>query len=94
MYAIIESGGKQFKVAPGDVISVEKLMAEDGNSYLFENVLAIVSDGKADFGDPYIKGAAVNATVIGSGKGKKVIVYKLSLTHPMNFPFAWPFTVS
>ena len=75
MYAIIATGGKQYKVSEGDVIRVEKLGAEAGASYEFEQVLA-VCDEELTVGTPVVEGAKVKATVIGDGKGKKVIVYK------------------
>lgn len=76
MYAIIETGGKQFKVASGDTIKVEKLAGETGASVTIDKVLAIVSDDKNKIGNPYVKGAEVKAEVVGSGKGDKVIVHK------------------
>ena len=75
MYAIIATGGKQYKVSEGDVIRVEKLGVEAGSAYVFDQVLA-VSDGELTVGNPTVEGAVVNATVVGDGKGKKVIVYK------------------
>ncbi|MBO5561886.1 MAG: 50S ribosomal protein L21 [Firmicutes bacterium] len=76
MYAIIETGGKQYKVAEGDVITVEKLAVEAGSAYTFENVLAVGEGDKVSVGAPTVKGASVSASVIGDGKAKKVIVYK------------------
>lgn len=75
MYAIIATGGKQYKVSEGDVIRVEKLGAEAGSEVTFDQVLA-VSDKKLKVGSPVVDGASVTATVVGDGKGKKVIVYK------------------
>ena len=75
MYAIIAAGGKQYKVSEGDVIRVEKIEAAEGESYEFDQVLA-VSDGELTVGTPTVEGAKVTATVLGEGKGKKVIVYK------------------
>ncbi len=74
MYAIIATGGKQYKVAEGDVIHVEKLGVSAGETYTFEDVLA-VSDGALKVGED-VKGATVTASVMGDVKGKKVIVYK------------------
>ncbi|GHU78044.1 50S ribosomal protein L21 [Clostridia bacterium] len=74
MYAIIETGGKQFKVSVGDVIHVEKLGVPVG-AYTLDKVLAVVDGGKTNFGAPYLK-ATVSAEVLGDGKEKKVIVYK------------------
>ena len=76
MYAIIESGNKQFKVKTGDVIKVEKLGVNAGESYTFENVLLTGDADEIIIGSPYIKGASVTATVLGDGKEKKVIVYR------------------
>ncbi|MED9903319.1 MAG: 50S ribosomal protein L21 [Lachnospiraceae bacterium] len=74
MYAIIATGGKQYKVAEGDVIKVEKLDAEAGNTVTFDQVIA-VSDGSLKVGEDVAK-ATVTATVMEQGRGKKVIVYK------------------
>jgi len=74
MYAIIATGGKQYKVSEGDVINVEKLGAEAGAEVTFDQVLA-VSDGTLKVGAD-VEGASVKATVVENGKGKKVIVYK------------------
>lgn len=76
MYAIIETGGKQYKVQAGDIITVEKLGADAGVVYTFEQVLSVSDGDEATFGKPYITGATVTASVIGDGKGKKVVTYK------------------
>jgi len=76
MYAIIETGGKQYKVAAGDIVRVEKLTAEAGSSYSFDKVLMVAEGENVTVGAPYVAGAAVKASVIGDGKEKKVIVYK------------------
>lgn len=75
MYAIIATGGKQYKVSEGDVIRVEKLGVEAGATYDFDQVL-VLSDAEMTIGNPTVEGAKVTATVLGEGKGKKVIVYK------------------
>ncbi len=75
MYAIIATGGKQYKVAEGDIIKVEKLGVEAGETYTFDQVLA-VNDDKLVVGTPTVDGATVTASVIGDGKGRKVTVYK------------------
>ena len=75
MYAIIATGGKQYKVEEGDIVRVEKLDVEAGAAYTFDQVLA-VSDGKLVVGCPTVKGATVTATVVENAKAKKVIVYK------------------
>jgi large subunit ribosomal protein L21 len=74
MYAIIATGGKQYKVSEGDVIKVEKIDAEAGNTVTFDQVIA-VSDATLKVGED-VKNASVSATVLDQGKGKKVIVYK------------------
>ncbi len=76
MYAIIETGGKQYKVCEGDVIRVEKLAAAPESRYVFENVLAVGNGGDLKIGAPIVDGASVEASVIGDGKAKKVIIYK------------------
>lgn len=76
MYAIIETGGKQFKVEEGNTIYVEKLGVEAGSTYDFDKVLAVSNGDTMTFGAPYVSGAKVSATVDGDGKAKKVIVYK------------------
>lgn len=74
MYAIIATGGKQYKVSEGDLVKVEKLNAEAGDTVTFDQVLA-VSDDKLLVGDDVAK-STVTATVVENGRGKKVIVYK------------------
>jgi len=76
MYAVIETGGKQYKVKEGDTIKVEKLTADTGTAYTFDKVLAISDGDSVSFGKPYVSGASVSASVLGDGKGKKLIVYK------------------
>ena len=75
MYAIIKTGGKQYKVAEGDVLNVEKLDAEKGAEVVFDEVLAIVNDGEVTVGKPFIDGAKVTATVEEQGKGEKILVF-------------------
>ena len=75
MYAIISTGGKQYTVKEGDIIRVEKLEAEEGSTFTFDQVLA-VNDGTMKVGTPIVEGASVTAEVMGNGRGKKVIVYK------------------
>ena len=76
MYAIIETGGKQYKVQEGDIITVEKLAVDTGTAYTFDRVLSVADGEKISFGAPYVAGASVAASVLGDGKGKKVVVYK------------------
>ncbi len=75
MYAIIQTGGKQYKVSEGDVIKVEKLSVDSGE-YVFDNVLAVGEGSDIKFGSPNVSGVSVNASVLSQGKAKKVIVYK------------------
>ncbi|MDE6314706.1 MAG: 50S ribosomal protein L21 [Lachnospiraceae bacterium] len=75
MYAIIATGGKQYKVAEGDTIRVEKLGAAAGETVKFDQVLAVSND-KLVVGNPTVAGATVEASVVSEGKGKKIIVYK------------------
>ena len=75
MYAIIETGGKQYKVQQGDVVFVEKLEAEAGTAITFDKVLVGGGDD-LKVGAPYVDGATVTATVAKQGKSKKIIVYK------------------
>lgn len=75
MYAIIATGGKQYKVSEGDVVRVEKLGAEADTKFTFDQVLFVGGD-EAKVGNPTVEGATVEATVVGDGKAKKVTVYK------------------
>ncbi len=76
MYAIIKTGGKQYRVAEGDVITVEKLAAEAGDSVVFDEVLAVVDGANTKVGKPVISGAKVTAKVEAQGKAKKILVFK------------------
>ncbi|MDO5649695.1 MAG: 50S ribosomal protein L21 [Gallicola sp.] len=76
MYAVIETGGKQYNVEVGQTIFVEKLEGEVGDSVEFDRVLLIKGDDDFKVGDPIVKDAKVKATVEAQGKGKKVIIFK------------------
>ena len=76
MQAIIVTGGKQYKVAEGDTLFIEKLEAEAGAAITFDKVLAVLNDGSATFGAPVVEGASVDATVVKNGKGKKIRIFK------------------
>ena len=76
-HAIIETGGKQYRVAEGDVIFVEKLAAEEGASVKFDKVLAVVDGANSTFGAPYVAGASVSGTVMKQGRSKKIRVFKM-----------------
>ena len=75
MYAIIETGGKQYKVSEGDVVFIEKVAGAEGDAVKFDKVLAVGGE-KAVFGTPVVEGASVDATVVKNGKAKKIIVFK------------------
>ena len=76
MYTIIESCGKQYKVAQGDVVFFEKLDAEEGKKVTFDSVVLVSEDGKVQVGSPYVKGVKVEGKVVAHGKAKKILVYK------------------
>ncbi|NTV89681.1 MAG: 50S ribosomal protein L21 [Clostridiales bacterium] len=76
MYAVIETGGKQYKVQEGDIVFIEKLDAEAGASVSFDRVMAVSSEGSINFGKPVVAGATVSGKVLGHGKEKKVIIFK------------------
>lgn len=77
MFAIIETGGKQYKVQDGDVIFIEKIDAENDTKFVFDKVVAVGADDGIKVGAPYVDGATVEANVVKTGKAKKVIVYKM-----------------
>ncbi len=76
MYAVIETGGKQYKVNEGDVLFVEKLDAQEGETITFDKVLAVSREGNLEVGTPLVEGASVTAKVLGHGKARKIIVFK------------------
>ena len=76
MYAIIKTGGKQYRVEEGRIVKVEKLPVEVGETVEFDQVLSLVDDNDAKFGEPILEGARVTGKVIEQGKDKKVIVFK------------------
>jgi large subunit ribosomal protein L21 len=76
MYAVIKSGGKQYKVEPGKVVRVEKLNLEKGGKVEFDTVLAVTTEEQVTLGNPMVQNAKVTGTVLESGKAKKVIVFK------------------
>ena len=75
MYAVIETGGKQYKVEAGQELYIEKLNVEADDKVVFAKVLAVGGDDGIKVGSPYVKGAKVNAKVIKNGKAKKVTVF-------------------
>lgn len=76
MYAIIETGGKQYRVQNGDKIAVEKLGIEDGQQVTFDKVLVVGDGADVKVGAPYVDGVTVEGTVVETGKGKKVVIFK------------------
>jgi len=76
MYAVIETGGKQYRVSEGDTIYVEKLKVDEGAQVVLDKVLLVNKDGKTQVGAPYVEGAKVVATAAKQGKQKKIIVFK------------------
>ena len=76
MHAIIETGGKQYKVSEGDTLFIEKLPVEAGEAVTFDKVLAVIDGDKITVGTPVVEGAKVDGSVVKNGKGKKVIVFK------------------
>ncbi len=77
MYAVIESCGKQYKVAQGDVVFFEKMDTEEGKKVTFDKVVLVSEEGKVQVGNPYVKGVKVEGKVVAHGKGKKIIVFKM-----------------
>lgn len=75
MYAIIETGGKQYKVSEGDVVYIEKLAVNEGDAVKFDKVLVVGGDNTV-IGTPVVSGASVDAKVLAQGKGKKIVVFK------------------
>lgn len=76
MYAVIETGGKQYRVEPGQVIRVEKLDTNKGDTFVFERVLMFVDGETVKIGSPVVEGAKVNATVLVQDKSRKIVVFK------------------
>jgi large subunit ribosomal protein L21 len=76
MYAVIRTGGKQYKVAPEDVLQIEKIEGAAGEAVQFPEVLMVGGEGEPAFGEPLVAGAAVSAEVVEQGRGGKVIIFK------------------
>lgn len=76
MYAVIETGGKQYRVQEGDTIFIEKVDGSEGDAISFEKVLLLSDEGEVKVGKPYVEGATVNADIVEQGKAKKIIVFK------------------
>jgi large subunit ribosomal protein L21 len=76
MYAVIQTGGKQYRVAPGDTLTVEKLPGNVGDAVEFGEVLMLSKDGSLSMGKPTIQGAKVTGKIVEHGRGEKLVVYK------------------
>lgn len=76
MYAVIQTGGKQYKVQPGDTVFVEKLTGNPGDAVEFDSVLLLADDEQVAVGAPHIDGAKVTGEIVDHGRGEKLIVYK------------------
>ena len=76
MYAIISSGGKQYKVTQGDILRVEKLEVEVGSEIVLDKVLMVADGDDVKIGQPVVEGATVKGTVVEQGKAKKILVFK------------------
>ena len=94
MNAIIVTGGKQYKVAEGDVVYIEKLDQEAGDTVKFDQVLAVIDGEKATFGTPVVEGASVEATIVKNGKGKKlhILRYKSKKNEKKHIGHRQPYT--
>ncbi len=76
MYAIVETGGKQYRIEEGSTVYIEKLDVSEGEKVTLDQVLAVSKDGSLTVGEPYVAGASVEATVLENGKAEKIIVFK------------------
>ncbi len=76
MYAIIQTGGKQYRIAPGDVLRVERLPGERGDEVILDQVLMVTDGETVQVGQPLVPNATVRTQIVRQGKGKKVLVYK------------------
>ena len=83
LYAIIKTGGKQYKVAEGSEVIIEKIDAEEGSTVTFEEILAVGEGAEIKFGRPLVKGAKVTASVVKNGKGPKIRIIKYK--HKTNY---------
>ena len=80
MYAVIKTGGKQYRVSEGDVLRVEKIKAE-GDTISFDHVLLVGGGDELKVGTPYVNGAKVEATLLSEGRAKKIVVFKKKLSN-------------
>lgn len=94
MFAVIETGGKQYKVNEGDVVFVEKLDAKEGDKVVFDRVLVLAEGSETKFGTPVVDGAKVTANVVKNGKSKKIYVmtYKAKKNEKKKIGHRQPYT--
>ncbi|NLC03339.1 MAG: 50S ribosomal protein L21 [Tissierellia bacterium] len=94
MYAVIETGGKQYRVQEGDVVFVEKLQAEEGETVNFDKILLVSKEGDLQAGKPYVEGVSVEGSVLEQGKAKKIVVftYKAKKNSKRKLGHRQPFT--
>ncbi len=94
MYAIVETGGKQYRVRPGDVLEVERLAAEPGSQVTLDRVLAVGQGADLRVGTPTIEGAAVVARVLAHGRGRKIrgFKFKAKVNYRRRYGHRQPFT--
>jgi large subunit ribosomal protein L21 len=76
MYAVIKTGGKQYRVAEGDVVNIEKIEGDTGANVAFEEVLMVSQEAETKIGTPFLDGASVSGTILEQGRSKKLIVFK------------------
>ena len=77
MYAVIKTGGKQYKVSEGDTLDIEKIDGEKGNEVVFEEILMISREGEIKVGTPYVEGAKVTGEIVAQTRGSKIKVFKM-----------------
>ena len=77
MYAVIKTGGKQHRVSPGDVIAIEKVGGDKGESVVFDQILMVENEGDIRVGRPVVEGAKVIGEILAQGRGDKLVVYKM-----------------
>ncbi len=76
MFAILETGGKQYRVSPGAIVRIEKLQGERGDALVFDKVLALSDEEGVKVGSPYLEGTKVSGTIVRQGKARKILVFK------------------
>ncbi len=94
MFAILETGGKQYRVAPGATLRIEKIDGERGDACSFEKVLAVSDESETKVGNPYVPGAKVSGTILRQSKARKILVfkYKSKANYRKRYGHRQPFT--